>query len=211
MNSKTRVWARSAVRCAILAVALIAFPHQAFAKKILIYSVLADWDWWSLAQLVQAAGHTVTLAHTAAWTNMTAADFAAFDAILFPDIGFLPYLGAANANKAVWSSAIRGNIVVIGTRELFPGYFGGQHLQLITNAINFAASGPGTGLYVSLSNYYSFNSPRALPSSSWASWETLPSKPASGPSVTRRPSLPRRIQRWPVLLMLASPTGSSAP
>jgi len=107
--------------------------------------------------LAEAAGHNVTVADEGTWSAMTTADFAQYKAIVFgdpfcretPD----PTLTVAEANKATWSAAVTGNMVVIGTDPI-THQLQGQANQLTTNAMNFAASGAATGLYMSLSCYY---------------------------------------------------------
>ena len=105
--------------------------------------------------LANAAGHTVTVVDAATWSAMTTAQFAQYDAIVFADpsctVG-TGVLAAAEANNAVWSAAITGPIYLQGTDPVYHGNIPAQ--QMIISGINFAASGPGTGLYVSLSCYY---------------------------------------------------------
>jgi len=95
---------------------------------------------------------------------MTSADFASYDAIVFGDpacTNDASLVGAAVQNDNIWSPAITGREIVIGTDPVFhfqEGILGAG--QLIISGIDFAASGPGTGLYVSLSCYFaSANSP----------------------------------------------------
>jgi len=115
-------------------------------------------------QVAQGLGFVVTVADAATWSGMNAAQFAAFDAIVFGDNGCTnkALLATAEANRAVWSPAAVGPIVVLGTdpvshspdpRGLVDG------TPLIENGISFAASGAGTGLYVSLNCYYRVASP----------------------------------------------------
>src|ERR671911_671793 len=74
------------------------------------------------AQAAIAAGHTVELATPLQWAAKTTADFATYDALILGDptcgLPSTPYIGAAEANRTVWSPAIDGNIVVIGTDDL---------------------------------------------------------------------------------------------
>lgn len=111
--------------------------------------------------LAIAAGYTVTVADAATWSTLTTADFASYQAIVFgdPTCGTsTAALAAADANKAIWSAVATGPAVVIGTDPQFHSYTGSGAAvaakQLITNGINYAASGATTGLYVSLSCYY---------------------------------------------------------
>ena len=65
----------------------------------------------------------------------------------------------ANASKSVWSAAITGAVYIQGTDAVFHEMSDDPVVDqatqtLITDGLNFAASGPGTGLYVSLSCYY---------------------------------------------------------
>jgi len=130
---------------------------QKEAKDILIYGPSLFGSPNNEATLAAAAGHNVTVADEATWSKMTTAQFAAYHAIVFGDPTCQetpePTLTAAQNNKATWSPVVRGNMVVIGTDPV-NHQSQGQANQLTTNAINFAASGAVTGLYMSLSCYY---------------------------------------------------------
>ena len=134
-------------------------------KDILIYgpSLFGSPD--NEATLAAAAGHNVTVADADTWSKMTTAQFAAYRAIVFGDPTCQetpePTLTAAQANKATWSPVVRGNMVVIGSDPI-DHQSQGQANQLTTNAINFAAAGAVTGLYMSLSCYY-FDAPANTP------------------------------------------------
>ncbi len=112
--------------------------------------------------LAVVAGYTVTVASAATWASMTSAQFASYKAIVFGDPTCTGSAGTtlstANANKAVWSAVATGPAVVIGTDPQYHSYNGAPSAPaaklLITNGINYAASGAATGLYVSLSCYY---------------------------------------------------------
>jgi len=116
--------------------------------------------------LARAAGHTVTVADAATWSSFSTRQFAGFNAIVFGDPtcqGNPGALSLANATKAVWSPSVSGPMVVIGTDPQFhESQTGVQAEELMTNGINFAASGAQTGLYVTLSCYY-FASQRNTP------------------------------------------------
>ncbi len=124
-------------------------------KSILIYGPTLSGAVPNEQTLANAAGYTVTVVDAATWSAMTTAQFAQYDAIVFADpsctVG-TTVLAAAEANKAVWSAAITGPIYLQGTDPVYHGNTPAQ--QMIISGINFAASGPGTGLYVSLSCYY---------------------------------------------------------
>lgn len=87
---------------------------------------------------------------------MTTADFENYKAIIVsdPECGIIDDINFLDVTKPVWSPAIMGNIILIGTD---PGYHSSSRpgaLTLIDDAVQFAASGNGTGLYFSLSCYY---------------------------------------------------------
>ena len=115
------------------------------------------------AQAAVAAGHTVEIATPAQWAAKTTADFATYDALILGDptcggIGTAPWIGAAEANRTIWSPAIDGNVVVIGTDEVYHHFQGGS--QLTTSAVKFAADAAGkTGFMISLSCYYHNTAP----------------------------------------------------
>ena len=114
-------------------------------------------------------GFTVVVKNAADWALLTEDEFKAFSAIVIGDRGGLGVLTTAEANRAVWSAAITGpvvistlnpavhqcNLVVTNCRAAFPQPAGTivhqpEAVTLIRNAINFAAGGAGTGAYISL-------------------------------------------------------------
>lgn len=105
------------------------------------------------AAAVTTIGKTPVVVDAATWAAMTTEDFASYDAIVFgdPTCGTgVSYISAAEANKAVWSAAITGNVIIIGTD---PVYHSKQ--IVLEEGIRFAADEAGkTGLYCCLSCYY---------------------------------------------------------
>ncbi|HEY3281794.1 MAG TPA: hypothetical protein VGN26_05925 [Armatimonadota bacterium] len=110
------------------------------------------------AQQVTALGMTFDLVTAVQWGAMTTADFAQYKAIVLGDPTCsisTTSIAAAEANKAVWSPAITGNVIVIGTDPTFHSAGQPGAVTLINRGINFAAAEPGhTGLYACLSCYY---------------------------------------------------------
>ena len=106
------------------------------------------------ASRATALGYTVVVDTDAAWLLRTTADFATFRAIILGD----PTCGsvappAAVTNRTVWSPAITGNIVAVGTDPTFHQGQGGA--QVAESGIAFAAAEDGdTGAYITLSCYY---------------------------------------------------------
>lgn len=100
-----------------------------------------------------------TIAHVATpeeWNSMTTADFAKYKAIIIPDpdCGAVDDISFLDATKATWSPAVLGNMILIGTDPGFHSSSRDGAITLIDDAIQFAASGNGTGLYFALSCYY---------------------------------------------------------
>lgn len=107
-------------------------------------------------------GHTDVLSTIAKvvtpeeWNSYTTADFANYKAIIIPDpdCGSVDDIAFLDATKSVWSPAILGSMILIGTD---PGYHSSSRpgaITLMDDGIKFAASGNGTGLYFALSCYY---------------------------------------------------------
>jgi hypothetical protein len=109
-------------------------------------------------------GLDVTKASKSEWSAMTAADFSYFDAIVFGDPnckGSTDRLDAAIANRAVWSSAIHGRVVVEGTDPVWHANHGSEPgaMQLIADTVTYVSSDGPTGLAVGLSCYYAGTRP----------------------------------------------------
>ena len=105
-------------------------------------------------------GYTVVIASAAQWGAMTTAEFASYRALILGDptcvVGTGP-IAAAEANRAVWSPAVDGNMIIIGTDPTFHSTFGPfvGPKQLIESGIAFAgASATKTGAFITLSCYY---------------------------------------------------------
>lgn len=116
------------------------------------------------AQAAQAQGFSVNVVDSATWGAMTTSDFKAYDLIILGDPNCATAdpgpIAPAAANTGAWSPAITGNTVVILTDPDFHSHFLTAPAKLMSNAIGFAGSQPGsTGLYVSLSCYYAFATP----------------------------------------------------
>ena len=145
---------------ALMLVGIAASAHG--AGSVLIYGPSSPGSPSLEQQAAQDLGLAVTVADATTWSAMTTtAQFATYNAIVFGDPGCgLPpafILAAAEANRTLWSPAITGPIVLIGT-DPKTTHFGDPEdtagRLLTKNGISFAASGSGTGLYVSLSCYY---------------------------------------------------------
>jgi hypothetical protein len=154
------------MRRTVLVVALVAAvlssvggTAQASAGRILFYGPTIQGSPDTEATLAQAAGYDVTVVDASTWLGMTTFEFEQYDAIVFGDPTCTEDpspVAAAELNKFTWSSAVSGPKVVIGTDPIFhQSEFGTQANQLTLNAMAFAASGPGTGMYADLSCYYS--------------------------------------------------------
>ncbi|KAH8757383.1 hypothetical protein F5883DRAFT_620167 [Diaporthe sp. PMI_573] len=124
------------------------------AEDLLFYSTMTDTQEYIRATTV--LGLTAHVATPEEWNSYTTADFEKYKAIVIPD----PTCGAVNTidffdlTKAVWSPAVKGNIILIGTDPTFHSSSQPGALTLIDDAVLFSASGNGTGLYFALSCYY---------------------------------------------------------
>lgn len=108
------------------------------------------------------AGQAPTVVDAVTWGGMTAAQFAAYRAIVFGDptcVGDPSPLAAAEANRGVWGPVVNGNVIIIGTDPVFHQGTGGA-VTLINNGMKFAADAVDkTGAYIDLSCYYFSVSP----------------------------------------------------
>ncbi|KAJ4418315.1 hypothetical protein N0V85_001479 [Neurospora sp. IMI 360204] len=101
----------------------------------------------------------------AEWYSMTTADFAKYKAIIVPDClcnTSLSTIKFLDDTKKVWSPAVTGNMILIGTDPSFHAkWFGlpGAY-AMMKDAISHVTLGnkDGTGMYFSLSCYYQSNS-----------------------------------------------------
>jgi hypothetical protein len=151
---------------------LIAFvvPTQGAQKKVLFYgpthepngagAALISNNPAEFAQIGQGSAIWTPGASNANldWSKKTLADFQAFDAIVIGDPSYelqSPEVWAgAIANRAIWSAAITGNVLLYGEDpELH--FFHGVNAAgaMIENGIRFAADGtaPGPGFFVCFS------------------------------------------------------------
>lgn len=107
---------------------------------------------------VQQAGFTPVVVNNAAWGSMTTAQFSSYEAIVIGDPGCVgdttPML-AAILNQATWNAAVDGNVILIGTDEVFHSVQGGDSLSKYGIQYVTANAGSGeTGLYASLGCSY---------------------------------------------------------
>ena len=152
-------------RMLVVVVALVgallssAAPSRAAGESILFYGPTIQGSPDTEATLAQTAGYDVTVVDASTWAGMTTFEFQQYDAIVFGDPTCTEDpspLATANFTKFTWSPAVTGPKVVIGTDPIYhQSEFGRQANQLMLNAMAFAASGPGTGMYANLSCYYS--------------------------------------------------------
>ena len=125
-------------------------------------------------QAAVAAGYSPTVLTDSTWESEPRSYFAGFNAIIIGDPSSggtcahsvpaaLSYLASGQASP-VWTQAVTGNVTVLGTA---PALAGSKGTALIAGAITYAASGTGTGLYVSLNCEGSSASPGADLGAGW--------------------------------------------
>lgn len=108
--------------------------------------------------IAQALGFTVVVLKPPAWSALTTEDYKTYRAIVLPDPNcsrFSPsILEPVEANRAVWSPAVTGNMIVIGTDPAFHKSIPGA-TTLMQQSLKFVTDVKGkTGFYFSLSCYY---------------------------------------------------------
>lgn len=101
---------------------------------------------------------TIVTLDAVQWAALTAADVATYRAVVLgdPNCIYNPTpLDPVVANRAVWSEAITGNVVLIGTDPSLHAESQPGAKTLMEKSIEFAAAEKDkTGLYLSLSCYY---------------------------------------------------------
>ena len=121
---------------------------MAHAADILVYGPLDYLE----SSMLSSAGHTVTTWSESQWSSATQSDFEAFDAIV---IGDEDCSGPETAdwdaiynNRTTWSPAVTGNVFVTTADA---GCHANQTSarDFLVHAVEWAADGGGTGLYVS--------------------------------------------------------------
>lgn len=135
---------------------LILAPTVAGGTSSLEYQVVTSAGPVPGYSSVTGLGLTADVVSAAGWATPPQA-YSAYRAIVLGDPGCsgLGPTAAAEANAATWAAAVTGNVVIIGTDpSVHPGTNGTQGAQLWRSAIQFAASGTGTGAVISLSCYY---------------------------------------------------------
>lgn len=126
---------------------LLAFGSvDVLAENVLIYGPSNGNE----EAIALAEGHTVTVADIATWTAMDTAGFATYDAIIIGDPQCIinpSYLSVLDGTKATWSPAITGDKVLVNLDVSFHETDGVPAAGTLSkNAINYAATGGGTGL-----------------------------------------------------------------
>lgn len=129
-------------------------------NTILIYDAAGNGAPYEVAQ-VQSAGYVAEVASRAQWLAKSPGDFATYEALVVGEMTCThtdpgPLL-EAELTAALWASEVTGNVIVVGTD---PQSHTANGADLFSrDAIGFAASGAGTGAYVSLGCHYAVATP----------------------------------------------------
>ena len=113
-------------------------------------------------QDLESQGWTVTVADGPTWDAMSAAQFSAYQLLVFgdPACSTDPSItDAAVSNETTWAPTVNGNVIVIGTDPVLHFLYGGAAGGgvLVSHALAYAGAQSGrTGIYVDLSCYYWF-------------------------------------------------------
>ena len=149
--------------CVIALIAAFVGVQRAAAADVLILDTTVAGGIMSLeAQQAVSLGLTVDVVNAATWGSLSTAQFASYKAIVFGDPNCATNtspLAAAEANRAVWSAAVTGNVILIGTDPAFHRALASA-VALTSKGIDFAAGrADETGLYATLSCYYAGTGP----------------------------------------------------
>lgn len=157
-NSTSWRFGAAALAAAVLGVAPLAGADPApDANSVLILDTTVTGGATSV-EATQAAllGLTPVVVDAATWGAMSTADFATYRALILGDPNCVTGTGPlapAEANRAVWSPAVTGNIITIGTDPVLHQAIPGA-VNLINKSIAYAADAATTGAVIGLSCYY---------------------------------------------------------
>jgi hypothetical protein len=139
-------------------IVMMTISGAAAADVLILDSTVSGGASSAEAQMATSLGLTVEVINAAGWAAKTSTDFAQYKAIILGDptcqTDTSP-IAPAIANSNIWSSAVTGNVIIIGADPSF--HYNGSNgaANLIKKGINFAAADPGkTGAYITLSCYY---------------------------------------------------------
>lgn len=139
----------------LTSISLVFSKHAAPDKNSLLFYKLISGPELAIATGLQ---YTTVVLTDIEWNELTAADVSTYKAVILgdPDMINDSPLAIPVMNRDIWSPAILGNVVIIGTDPASHDGTGTGADQLMKSAITFAASDPKTGLYVALSEYYGY-------------------------------------------------------
>ncbi len=152
----------SYLACAAFLTALLSATAAPAKKALILGTTVQDGASSREASSARTAGFDITVVDAATWMAMTREGFAAYDMLILgdPDCGSVDALAPAEAHPETWGAAVNGNVVVILTDPDFHAAYLSAPQKLMDNAVAHAGAQAGrTGLYASLSCYYSFAAP----------------------------------------------------
>ena len=157
--------AAAALIVAALGMAPVASGAAMTGSVVVLSTTLSDGATGPEVTEATALGLTVDVKTPTQWAAMTAADFAAYRAIILADphcSSNAALIDAAVANKNVWGPVVNGDVIIIGADPSFH-YGGAGATALVAKGIALAAGQAGmTGAYITLSCYY-YNSAAKTP------------------------------------------------
>jgi hypothetical protein len=122
------------------------------------------------------AGHVVTIWDDSTWQAATAGDFAPFDAILVGDdnCGDPTDPSGVWQNSSLWGPLVTGNVLMHGHDDHFPDDSANRYDLLTANCADFASSGAGLGLCISIQCAREEERPEAVEGGSFSGTLTIP-------------------------------------
>lgn len=126
-------------------------------RVLILEDTVAFWKAQNEVTLAKDLGFEVRVASAEKWASLTTEDFARYDALIVgdPSCGYYEQIEVLEETRVAWSAAVTGNVVIAGNDPVFHQRKGDAML-FHSNAIAWAASGDTTGLYFSLSCYFSY-------------------------------------------------------
>jgi hypothetical protein len=122
------------------------------------------------------AGHVVTTWDDTEWQAADAGDFAAFDAILVGDgdCGDPEEPSGIWQNSALWGPLVTGEVLMHGHDDHFPSDSANRYDLLTANCADFASSGAGLGLCISIQCTREEDRPEAVEGGGFSGTLTIP-------------------------------------
>jgi len=160
VHGRRRRVALAAVTAIVVAAGHVGAEAAPENKVLILGSTVTGGSSSLEATQAAAMGFQVDVVDGATWGAMTTEDFAAYRAIILGDPtcrGGTSSVTPAEQNAEIWSEAVAGNVIIVGTDPEWHWRYGGRAgaRDLTQKGIALAAADEAkTGAYITLSCYY---------------------------------------------------------